>query len=111
MKRAATLAAIPAALAIGLAVPASAADIGQAFDQAGRAEILTDVGDTCTPISTAVSAIEGIRLDNSTMAGSARGRVEADGVEPMESGRVQAQPLHFGTRHRPVEAHVDREPR
>src|SRR2546430_16953110 len=43
--------------------------------------------------------------------GSARGEVEAHGVEAVDSGRMQAQTLDLGAGHRPVEAHVDGQPR
>ncbi|TDU80611.1 hypothetical protein [Streptomyces sp. KS 21] len=63
MKRTIMLAAIPAALALGVGVPASAgpvdarADIGQALAQEGSAgypETLTDVGNTCTRFSSLI---------------------------------------------------------
>src|SRR5256884_5401298 len=47
----------------------------------------------------------------SVLAPAARGSFDRDGVEVVEAGRLQAQPTHAFPRERPVEAHVDRQPR
>src|SRR2546425_673376 len=45
------------------------------------------------------------------LAPAARGSFDRDGAEVVEARRLQAQPTHAFPRERPVEAHVDRQPR
>src|SRR5881409_1993090 len=53
----------------------------------------------------------GAKPPPSASAPAALGSFDRDGIEVVEARRLQAQPMHAFPRERPVEAHVDRQPR
>src|SRR5881628_1676519 len=53
----------------------------------------------------------GAKPPPSASAPAALGSFDRDGIEVVEARRLQAQPTHAFPRERPVEAHIDRQPR
>src|SRR3989454_5401505 len=76
-----------------------------AFERGVRAPAFADAIDSIGGFG------RGAKPPPSASAPAALGSFDRDGVEVVEARRLQAQPTHACPRERPVEAHVDRQPR